>query len=136
MSLTVNANISVPLLLGREYQDYLLFSDLAEPPMEVPARSPARANRAVKDCIKELPSPTVSDASSFEDRTDGSLDESIFSTPEKTEQLELDEDGVNVDGIDDLDAFLAEICSDEVIFQIDDVVTIVGLHSGMGIRTC
>lgn len=136
MSLTANPNASVPLLLGAEYQDYLLFSDLAGPEMDVPTRSPARPTRTIKEPIQELPSPTVSDTSSFEDRTDGSVDESIFSAPERKEVLQLDEDGLNLDGIDDLEAFLLEISSDDVIFQIDDVVTIVGLHSGMGVCTC
>ena len=111
----------------------------------IPQRSPRRPvrknmNLNVKQNISASPC-SVLDRSSFEYRNDDSeksSDESIFSNDgfvgSYNEQPIVDEFGLDLEGIDDLDLFLSEIDIDEngqsnIIFQVEEVINIVAIHS-------
>ena len=84
---------------------------------------------------------SVLDSSSFEYRNDDSeksSNESIFSNEGNVgnfnDQPIVDEFGLNLEGIDDLDMFLSEIDIDEngqsnIVFQVEEVINIVAIHS-------
>ncbi|ODV70529.1 hypothetical protein HYPBUDRAFT_4388 [Hyphopichia burtonii NRRL Y-1933] len=105
--------------------------------IKVPQRSPARlSHNAISEYISQmnsklkLYSPDLTDASSFEDRNDGSdksISESIFST-ESVKQEEP------ADDIEDWEMLLDEIELDDngdsnLIFQVDEVVSVVAIHN-------
>ncbi|ABN66611.2 hypothetical protein PICST_31800 [Scheffersomyces stipitis CBS 6054] len=118
---------------------------------EVPQRSPARPSKLDFHKLELPSSPTsrysMSDASSFEEKsTDySSISEaSIFTrTPPSSpgpeirtnQEVELDEFGLDLNGIDEEELFeemqLTENGkSSNVIFEIDTVITVVGIHDG------
>lgn len=111
----------------------------------IPQRSPRRPvrknmNLNGKQNISASPY-SVLDSSSFEYRNDDSeksSNESIFSNDavvgNYNDQPIVDEFGLDLEGIDDLDMFLNEIDIDEngqsnIIFQVDEVINIVAIHS-------
>lgn len=112
----------------------------------VPARSPRRPRNATAAMPMMNPKLNISDSpcsildsSSFEyhDGSVKSSTESIFSTDDymnnHEDESKLDEFGLDLEGIDDMDLFLNEIDINEmgessIVFQIDDVITIVALH--------
>lgn len=113
--------------------------------ISIPQRSPRRPvrqnmNLNGKQNISASPC-SVLDSSSFEYRNDDSeksSNESIFSSDgvigDYNDQPNVDEFGLDLDGIDDLDMFLSEIDIDEngqsnIIFQVDEVINIVAIHS-------
>lgn len=105
-------------------------------------RRPVRKNMNLDDKQNISASPcSVLDSSSFEYRNDDSeksSDESIFSNDgdigNYNDQPIVNEFGLDLEGIDDLEMFLSEIDIDEngqsnIIFQVDEVVNIVAIHS-------
>lgn len=120
--------------------------------IQIPQRSPRRPLRSKCDFADIRGKQNVSaspcsvlDSSSFEYRNDDSeksSTESIFSDDEIAvyeENVTLDEFGLDLSGIDDMELFLSEIYTDEngpsdIIFEVDDVVNIVAIHSGSDIR--
>ncbi|CUM47278.1 uncharacterized protein AC631_01939 [Debaryomyces fabryi] len=113
----------------------------------IPERSPRRPVRKNMNISDFHPKQNISaspcsvlDSSSFEYRNDDSeksSNESIFSHEgilEDDQHPILDEFGLDLESIDDLDLFLSELDIDEngksnIIFEVDEVINIVAIHS-------
>lgn len=112
-----------------EFDDYLVYSTTLQEEIEVPQRSPRRPHgkdNGHEPCTTASPS-SVLDASSFEPGWRSSMDESIFSHDNVSRQ-ELDE--VFLDD-EDLDVVFREM-DDDIIFEVDDIVNVVGIHVATG----
>lgn len=141
-----NINKNVPLIeamkLNQNTED-----------IPIPERSPRRPVRKDmnisdirrKQNISDSPC-SVLDSSLFEYRNDDSeksSSESIFSHEgflEDDPHPCLDEFGLDLEDIDDMDLFLSELDVDEngksnIIFEVDEVINIVAIHSESDIRS-
>lgn len=99
-----------------------------EKQFEIPERSPNRKKGLVKSMDSKLSSPSTLLEANFDHDSESLLGESIFSAPEPHKHGEFDMDD------DELEELFQELDFREkkklqVVFEIDDVVSIVGTHS-------
>lgn len=129
-------------------RDYVVYSGAAEL-QERPLASPKIPERSPDRLKKAPPSTIYSSAStngSFEDamsssnlwnNSPSSFTDSIFSNSASKDPVELDEFGLDLSGIEDIDALLDEIeyttpqARLKIIHSVDERVQIVAISSGM-----